>query len=92
MMHHVFCMELLNIDFYFLNNIFHLNGFDIIKFKSLGGWYRYYGGTKQLAIVYITIGIIGSLIIAKLEDFIKYHINYQSTKINFRKKEKNETI
>lgn len=74
MMHHVFCMELLNIILFYTRNIFKLDGFDVKSFLNLGCWYRYYADTKQLEIIYLVVGIVGSLIIARLINVLKEKI------------------
>lgn len=66
MMHHIFCMELFNILLYYLKDFCNLTGFNVEKFRSPIGWYRYFADIKQLEIIYVIIGVFGSLIIIKL--------------------------
>ncbi len=75
MMYHIFCMLIINVILYCSKDILNLSGFDIEKFKSSPMWYRYWADTPQLAIFYVIFGIVGALLIRKLEIIIKNFFN-----------------
>lgn len=71
MMHHIFCIYLINLIFLLLNQkLKFFNDFNSQKFINSYGWYMYYLGMKQFGIVYIFIGIFGSMKIKELQTFI----------------------
>lgn len=71
MMHHIFCMLVINIVLYYSRGLLNLEGFDVYNFKNSSMWYRYYGNCNQLGIIYVIIGIYGPLKIEQLERKVK---------------------
>lgn len=72
-MHHIFCMYILTLLIYVINYIFKLKGFDIENFKNSAGWYFYYFNNSTFSLVYVLVGIYGSLYINLIElKIIKY--------------------
>jgi len=88
MMHHIFCMLIINIILYGCNDILNLKGFDVFAFKNNPMWYRYYAGCPQLGIIYIIVGIYGSLKILDIENVIKVKIKEKSDKYGKTQREK----
>ena len=70
MAHHIFLIYLVNLVLYFLRDSIGLNGFNAEKFIAANGWYRYYPGIIQFELIYIFIGIYGSLKIADIEKMV----------------------
>lgn len=70
MAHHIFLIWLANLVLYLLKDLIGLKGFNSERFIATNGWYRYYPEIVQFELIYIFIGIWGSLKISDIEKIV----------------------